>query len=189
MKGDSEGRDPSTTNVLVLLQPLFSNSQVSFLSFKPIHRWDSEQTIHQCAVSKTLWEKQKHDHSYGRQSTGNSTSFVICFGGTRFSHAVIQEAFNSNREYFRRQNQNHSRLYQSYNLFKYMYNSSYALLYSRYFIYLLCGRCLLYLQWNSVTTNKNIDFTKIHRRAVTHKHHFFFFFFMSCKDTEKCSCA
>lgn len=81
-------------------------------------------------------------------------------------------------------------LYQSYNLFKYTYNSSYALLYSRYFIYLLCGRCLLYLQWNSVTTNKNIDFAKIHRRAVTHKHRFFLsFFFMSCKDTEKCSCA
>lgn len=77
-------------------------------------------------------------------------------------HAVIQEAFHLNRKHFRRQNQNHSRLYQSYNLFKYMYNSSYALLYSRYFIYLLCGRCLLYLQWNSVTTNKNIDFTTLY---------------------------
>lgn len=154
--------DPSTTNVLVLLQPFFSNSQISFLSFKLIHQRDFDQTINQCAVSKTLWERQKHDHSYCRQSTGNSTSSVICFAGTRFSHAVVQEAFHLNRKYFRRQNQNHSRLYQSYNLFKYMYNSSYALLYSRYFIYLLCGHCLLYLQWNSVTTNKNIDFTTLY---------------------------
>lgn len=158
MKGDSEGYpctlcinvidcpDPSTTNVLVLLQPFFSNSQISFQSFKLIHRWDFDQTIHQCAVSKTLGGKQKHHHSYLRQSTGS----------------FIQEAFHLNRKYFRRQNQNHSHLYQSYNLFKYMYNSSYALLYSRYFRYLLCGHCLLYLQWNSVTTNKNIDFTTLY---------------------------
>lgn len=97
MKGNSEGcHDPSTTNVLVLLQPYFSNRQISFLCFKLIHRWDFEQTIHQCVVNKTLWEKQKHNHSYCRQSTGNSTSSVICFGGTHFSHAVIHLIWTEN---------------------------------------------------------------------------------------------